>query len=114
MKVHYLEIVTPEADAICAQIAAAHGVTFSEPDASLGGAKTAALSDGSLVGVRGPMHEMEHATTRPYLLVDDIKASFDAAIAAGAEAMVPPMEIPGHGHCAIVSQGGVESAFWQL
>ena len=33
MKVQYLEIVTPEVDALCRQYSTIHGITFSEPDA---------------------------------------------------------------------------------
>ena len=56
MQVHYLEIVTKDVDAVCATYAQLHGVSFSDPDAGLGGARTAALSDGGMLGVRAPMH----------------------------------------------------------
>ncbi|MGB6847095.1 MAG: hydroxylase, partial [Thermoanaerobaculia bacterium] len=36
MKVQYLEIVTPDVDAVCATYANLHGVSFSEPEAGLG------------------------------------------------------------------------------
>ena len=52
MQIHYLEVVTKEVDAVCAAYTAANGVQFSEPDAGLGGARTAALLGGGLVGVR--------------------------------------------------------------
>ena len=52
MKVHYLEIVSPAAEAVRLAYEAAHGVTFGEPDDILGGARTATLADGSIVGVR--------------------------------------------------------------
>ncbi|MEN1727481.1 MAG: hydroxylase [Pseudomonadota bacterium] len=113
MKVHYLEIVTDDVDAACAIYAGAHSVSFGEADPSLGGARTAALADGGLVGVRAPMHEGEKAVTRAYLLVDDIQKAVDAAAAAGAQIMVPPMELPGHGQCAIYFQGGIEAGLWQ-
>lgn len=114
MKIHYLEIVTPEVDALCAQYSALHDLTFSEPDPSLGGARTAKRSGGGLIGIRGPMHEKETPVVRPYVLVDDIKASVDSAAQAGAEIALPPMEIPGRGTCAIVIQGGIESGLWQV
>ena len=41
MRIHYLEIVTKEVDAICAMYAAAHGVQFGKPDVGLGNARTA-------------------------------------------------------------------------
>ena len=59
MKVHYLEIVTPDVDAICTAYEAAHNVQFGEIDELLGGAKTYNLADGSIIGVRGPLRETE-------------------------------------------------------
>ncbi len=113
MQVHYLEIVTPDVEAVCAAYARIHGVEFSEPEAALGNARTAALSGGGLVGVRAPMHEMEEPVVRPYCLVDDIDAAAQAATDAGAEIAHPPMEIPGHGKFAIFIQGGVHHGLWQ-
>ncbi len=114
MRIHYLEIVTEGVDAVCAAYAAANGVLFGEPDARLGGARTAALPGGGLVGVRAPMQETEDPVVRPYWLVDDIEAAFAAALEAGAEAAHPPMGIPGHGTFAIYVQGGVHHGLWQL
>ncbi len=114
MQIHYLEIVTREADAVCAAYAAAHGVPFGKPDAGLGNARTAALPGGGLVGVRAPMHETEEPVVRPYWLVDDIEASVAAAVEAGGAVAHPPMEIPGHGTFAIYIQGGIHHGLWQL
>ncbi len=114
MQVHYLEIVTPDVDATCATFETLHGVSFSEPEAGLGGARTAALANGGLVGVRAPMHQSETPVVRPYLLVDDVEAAAKAANAAGAEIAHPPMEIPGHGKFAIFIQGGVHHGLWQV
>ena len=114
MKVHYLEIVTPEVDALCDQYSTLHGIAFSEPDANLGGARTATLSGGGLLGIRGPVRDTETPVVRPYALVDDINASVDSAAKAGADVALPPMEIPGHGTCAIVIHGGIECGLWQV
>ena len=114
MQIHYLEIVTEEVDAVCATHAKLHGVSFSDPVAGLGNARTAALPDGGMLGVRAPMHEAEEPVVRPYLLVDDIEAAAAAAVEAGAEIVHPPMEIPGYGTFAIFSQGGVLHGLWQL
>ena len=113
MKVQYLEIVTPKVDALCQQYATIYDVTFSEPDPNLGGARTANLDGGGKIGIRGPMRETETPVVRPYLLVDDIKAAVESAVAAGAEVAMPPMEIPGHGMFAIVLNGGIECGFWK-
>lgn len=114
MKIHYLEIVTPEVDALCAQYAATQGVTFGEPDAALGGARTAALDGGGMLGIRGPLRDDEGPVVRPYMLVEDIATAVQAAADAGAAVALPSMELPGHGTCAIVIHGGIECGFWQL
>ena len=114
MQVQYLEIVTPDVDAVCASYARLHGVSFSEPEAGLGNARTASIPGGGLLGVRAPMHETEAPVVRPYFLVDDIDAAVEAATAAGGEIAHPPMEIPGHGTFAIFIQGGVHHGLWQL
>jgi len=51
---------------------------------------------------------------RPYWLVDDIVAAVAAAVQAGAELAVPPMEIPGHGTFAIYRRGGNDHGLWQV
>ena len=114
MQVHYLEIVTPDVDAVCATYAQLHGVTFGSGDAALGGARTVPLPGGGMLGVRAPMHETEEPLVRPYLLVDDIDAAAAAAVASGGEIALPPMEIRGHGKFAIFIQGGSQHGLWQV
>lgn len=89
-------------------------MTFGEPDINLGQARTAELNGGGFIGIRQPMHDQETPVVRPYVLVDDINAAVDAAAKAGAMVALPPMELPGHGTCAIVIHGGIESGFWQV
>ncbi len=113
MQVYYLEIVTPDPDAVCATYAKLHGVSFSEPDAGLGNARTASLSGGGMIGVRAPMHEAEEAVVRPYLLVADIEAAAKALVESGGEIAHPSMEIPGHGKFAIFILGGIQHGVWQ-
>ena len=113
MIIQYLEIVTPEVDALCRQYSTIYDITFSEPDASLGGARTAKLNGGGKIGIRGPLRDTETPVVRPYMLVDDIKAAVKSAAEAGAEIAMPPMEIPEHGMFAIVILGGIECGFWQ-
>ena len=91
MKVHYLEIVTKDVDAVCAAYAAANALQFGKPDAGLGNARTATLLGGGLVGVRAPLSETEEPVVRPYWLVDDIKAAVTAAVGAGGQIAHPPM-----------------------
>ena len=112
MSVHYLEIVTAETDATCNVLEQSQGVTFSDPVAELGNARTASLTDGSRIGVRAPMGE-EQPVVRPYVLVDDIQAAIKAAEAAGVEILMPPTEIPGRGTFAIYYLGKIEHGLWQ-
>ncbi|MCB9898591.1 MAG: hydroxylase [Planctomycetes bacterium] len=114
MQIRYLEIVTPDVDAVCATYARVHGVSFGEPQPGLGNARTATLADGGVVGVRAPMHESEAPVVRPYVLVDDVEAAASAAVAAGAELAHPPLELPGHGKFAIYIQGGIHHGLWQV
>jgi len=114
MKIHYLEIVTKDVDAVCATYEQMHGVTFGEPEAALGNARTGALAAGGMLGVRAPMNDAEEPVVRPYLLVDDIEAAAKAAVGAGGEIAHPPMEIPGHGTFAIYIQGGIHHGLWQV
>jgi predicted enzyme related to lactoylglutathione lyase len=114
MLVHYLEVVTKEVDALCELYSATQSVTFGDADPSLGGARTAPLKEGGMLGIRAPMHESEKPVTRAYLLVEDIEAAVAAAAKSGAKVALPPMKIPGHGTCAILIQGGIESGLWQL
>ncbi len=114
MQVHYLEIVTPDVEATCGALEKIHGVTFGDPEAALGNARTATLAGGGTVGVRAPMHDAEDPVVRPYALVDDVEAAAQAAEAAGAEIAHPPLEIPGHGKFAIYIQGGIHHGLWQL
>jgi len=114
MKVHYLEIVASDVDAVCAAYEAAHGVKFGSADPLLGGARTAPLPDGGSVGVRAPLHDTENPVVRPYWLVGDIEAALDAATKKGALVAHPPLEIPGKGTFAIYIQGNVHHGLWQL
>ena len=113
MQIQYLEIVTPEVDALCRQYATIYDLPFSEPDANLGGARTAKLKGGGMIGIRGPLRDTETPVVRPYLLVADIQAAVKSAAEAGAEIAMPPTTIPEHGLFAIVIHGGIECGFWQ-
>jgi len=114
MQIQYLEIVTPDVDAVCEMYAQQHDVKFSESNQSLGGARTAKLANGGMLGVRAPLRDTENPVVRPYILVTNIQTAVDAASTAGAEIAMPPTEIPGHGTFAIVIQGGIDSGLWQL
>lgn len=114
MKVHYLEIVAADVDAVCAAYEAAHGITFAAADPLLGGARTAPLPHGGRMGVRGPLRDTEAPVVRPYWLVDDIQAALDAAAKQGAVVVHPPLELPGKDTFAIYIHGAVDHGLWQL
>lgn len=114
MQVHYLEIVTLEVDATCTTYEQLHGVEFGEGDPSLGNARTAALANGGMIGVRAPMHDAEDPVVRPYFLVEDIDAAVEAAVKTGGDIAHPPMEIPGHGKFAIYIQSETHHGLWQV
>jgi predicted enzyme related to lactoylglutathione lyase len=114
MKVHYLEIVASDVDAVCAAYEAAHDIKFGSADPLLGGARTAPLPDGGSIGVRGSLRDTEEPVVRPYWLVDDIEAALDAASKQGASVAHPPLEIPGKGTFTIYIQGNVHHGLWQL
>jgi uncharacterized protein len=113
MQVYYLEVVTKDVDQVCAAYSAAGGVTFGKPDAGLGGARTAPMAGGGMLGVRAPLRPTEAPVVRPYWLVKDIKAAVAAAQKAGGQVAVEPTEIPGHGRFAIYLQGGVDHGLWE-
>lgn len=113
MQIHYLEIVTPDVDATCAALAAAHGVTFTDPIPELGAARTAPLETGGRLGVRAPLRDTETPVVRPYVQVDDLDAAVRAAEAAGAEIAIRNMELPGQGRIAIYLLGGNELGLWE-
>ena len=114
MKVQYLEIVTRDVDGLCAAYAAALGLEFSDPDPGLGGARTAPMAGGGLLGVRAPLRSNEEPVVRPYWLVEDIEAALAATVKAGGVVAHPPILIPGHGTFAIYLQGGNDHGLWQL
>lgn len=113
-KLHYLEIVTPDVEKICASYLQTIGSSFSDTIAELGGARTTVLAGDVTLGIRAPMHAAEEPTTRPYYLVDDIEQAVEEAEKGGAEVAVPPMEIPGRGKCAILFYGSIQSGLWQV
>ncbi len=114
MKVHYLEIVSDDVDAVCSAYEKAHSVSFGEADQLLGGARTCALPDKSIVGIRRPLRDTEEPVVRPYWLVDNIERAVADLEAAGATIAMPPMEIPGKGKFAIYILGSIDHGLWQL
>ena len=114
VKIQFLEIVTPDVDSACDLYSMMYGVTFGEANADLGGARTADLDGGGMIGVRAPLRDTETPVVRPYVLVDDISAAVSAAAEAGAEVAMMPTEITGYGQFAIVIHGGIESGLWQI
>lgn len=111
--VHYVEIVSPDADALVGMYERVHGLSFGAPDPDLGQARVATRADGSLVGIRKPLAEHEHPIMRTYLAVGDIQQAVKSAAERGATIAYPPTRQGQRGTFAIVIQGGVEHGLWQ-
>ena len=114
INIHYLEVITTDLSATCGMLSSVHNVTFSQPEAMLGNARTADLPDGGRIGVRLPMAEHEDPIVRPYLRVDVIADAVEGARKAGAQIAMEPTELPGLGQFAIVILAGVQHGFWQV
>lgn len=113
MEIAYLEIVTDDVEGVCEAYAVSLSVDFGRPDERLGGARTAPLPAGGLVGVRAPLRETEDPVVRPYWLVDDIQATITKVVEAGGVIAVEPVELPGLGTFAIYLLGGNDHGLWQ-
>lgn len=114
MKIHYLEIVATNVDAVCTTYESAHKVKFGDRDGRLGNARTAELADGGMVGVREPLRDDEAPIVRPYWLVNNIEEAVEKIEASGGTIALPPMEISGLGSFAIYQHEGNDHGLWQL
>jgi predicted enzyme related to lactoylglutathione lyase len=112
--VHYLEIVTPDVMAARDLYATSFGWRFGAMDPDLGNAFVAELPDGSLCGIRAPMHPEELPIVRTYVRVPDIRTAVREIARSGARVLLDHMEIPGHGMIAIYEHGGVQQGLWQV
>ena len=113
-EIHYLEFVTPDAEAARDFYGQTYGWKFEGMAPELGNAFVASLPNGSLCGIRAPMHEQEKPTARTYVRVADIEASIEKAAELGATVLLGPTEIPGRGMIAIYLFGGIEQGIWQV
>jgi len=80
IKVHHLEIVSHDVDAVCKGYEAAHSANLGDADELLGGTRTCVLPDGSVVGDRGALRDDEEPVVRTHWLVDDVD---DAVVMGG-------------------------------
>lgn len=112
--VYYLEIVTADVRATADFYGNAYGWQFGAETPELGNAMVATLPNGSLCGVRAPMHDQEDPIVRTYLRVADIDGAVDRASQLGATIALEPMEIPGRGTVAIYLLGGIQQGLWQI
>ena len=111
--VHYLEIVSNDADTLIALYQRMHGLSFGPPDPDLGQARVATRADGTLVGIRKPLAAHEHPIMRTYVAVEDIQQAVKEAEEHGATIAYPPTRQGQRGTFAIVIQGDVEHGLWQ-
>lgn len=113
MTIQYLEIVSPDVDAVVAYYKSVHGLSFGSPDPDLGHACVATQSDGTWVGIRKPLASHEQPIVRIYIAVDDIAQAVKTAEAQGATVAYGPARQGERGTFAIVFQGGVQQGLWQ-
>ncbi len=113
MAVHYMEIVSSDADTLIGLYEHMHALAFSAPDADLGTARVATLPDGALIGIRKPLAEHEKPIVRTYLAVENIEQAVNKAAERGATIAYSPTRQGQRGTFAIVIQGGVELGLWQ-
>jgi predicted enzyme related to lactoylglutathione lyase len=113
MAVHYLEIVSNDADILTGLYERMHGLSFGPPDPDLGQARVATRADGTLVGIRKPLAAHEQPIMRTYLDVEDIQQAVKQAEDAGATIAYPPTRQGQRGTFAIVIQGDVQHGLWQ-
>ena len=113
-EIHYLEIVTPDPEAARDVYSQAYGWRFMDKAPELGDAFVASLPNGSLCGIRAPMHTQEEPTVRTYIRVADVNSSIQRAAELGATVALEPTEISGHGMIAIYLYGGIEQGIWQV
>jgi hypothetical protein len=111
---HYVEIVSPDADSLVGLYEKMLGLGFGPPDADLGQARVAEQSDRSLIGIRQPLASHESPIVRTYVAVDDIAAAVKKAEAAGAVVAYPPTKQGARGTFAILISGGIQIGLWQV
>lgn len=109
----YLEIVSPDVDALVSIYARTHGLEFSAADPDLGQARVATQADGSIVGIRAPLAAHEAPIVRTYIAVENIELAAKAATDAGAVIAYGPQKQGARGTFAILIAGGVQHGLWQ-
>lgn len=114
MNIHYLEVVTKNVEAMCRLYSHLYDVEFGETVMKLGGARTATMTGGGIIGIRAPMRDTEGPVVRSYWRVDDIQSAVVKAEKQGALIAMPPTEMEGMGQFAIFIQDGIEAGFWQV
>lgn len=113
MAVHYLEIVSNDADTLTELYQRIYGLSFGPPDADLGQARVATQADGALVGIRKPLGAHEQPIMRAYVAVENIQRALKEAEESGAVIAYPPTRQGDQGTFAILIQGDLEHGLWQ-
>ena len=113
VRIHYLEIVSNDVDALCAAYERVHGLEFKSEDPEIGQARVAVQPDGSFLGIRKPLAEHEQPIMRTYLQVDNIHKAVKKAEEGGAIIAYPPTKHGEWGTWAIFIQGGVQHGLVQ-
>lgn len=109
----YIEIVSTNVPSAVGLHEHMLGLSFSEPDADLGGARVAELPDGSLLGVRGPLADHDVPIVRVYVGVADIEKAVREAESVGAMLAYGPVAQGARGTFAILIHEGNQLGLWQ-
>ena len=112
--IHYLEIVTTDAESACKFYEDAYGWVFSPAEPTLGFAFVAELPGGPRCGIRAPLSPEETPIVRTYLQVPDLRTAVLDAERLGATLLLDAMDLPGWGQIAIFETGGIQQGIWQM
>ncbi|HXF54917.1 MAG TPA: VOC family protein [Hyphomicrobiaceae bacterium] len=113
---HWNELVTHDVERAKAFYAATLGWSFEAMPMPEGGTYWVAKAGGRAVGgmfdTRGQGCEGASEGWLPYIAVDDVDARLAGAVAAGAQVMKAPFDVPGVGRIAILREPGGAGVGW--
>lgn len=108
----WVDAGVPDTDAAAAFYGGLFGWVFDDADEAMGGYRQARLRGHAVAGFGPQMGPMPYWAT--YIAVADADATVAAAIAAGGQVIVEPMDIPGQGRMAVLTDpAGTPFSLWQ-
>lgn len=116
---NWVDLATTDVESARAFYAAVFGWEFTENPTDQGAPYVMATKDGHEVAGMMRMSPEMQAGGMPsmwntYIAVDDVAATTDAAAAAGAQVMMPPMQVMESGHMSMIADPtGAPVGLWQ-